>query len=235
MINVHWLGQVAYQTAWDQQKEYVQARLAAGPDRLLLLEHPPTYTHGRRADLNNLLYDEPTRQQHGITLFAVDRGGDITYHGPGQLVGYPILNIKQLHQQLYDRPRPDLHQYLRDLEETLILTLAQFGLRGWRYPGYTGVWLTTPHGPQKVAAIGIKVSAKGITSHGFALNINPNLAHFEGIIPCGIDDHGVTSMTARLGLPLTSADIIPHFLDAFHQIFKLAPTPLTPLPQPLPA
>lgn len=220
---VDWIGRIDYESAWDLQKKTV-AKLAGNPnepDRLLLLEHPPTYTFGRRASLDNLLFDEGRLSAEGITTHWVDRGGDVTYHGPGQLVGYPILNLRRLQ----NRPHPDLHRYLRDLEQTIIDTLAAFDVAAWRYPGYTGVWvdqIAASSGvsePHKMAAIGIKVSGDGISSHGFALNINPNMAHFDGIIPCGIDEHPVTSLDRYLGQPVTVETVLPHYIQAFEQTF----------------
>jgi lipoate-protein ligase B len=134
------------------------------------------------------------------------------------MVGYPILNLKRLHHRL-GFPRPDLHHYLRQVEELLIQTLEAFGVRGWRYPGYTGVWVDSPAGPRKIAAIGIKVSSRGISSHGFALNVDPNLDHFTGIVPCGIQEHGVTSLSELLDQPCTLAEVIPPLLAAFKRVF----------------
>ena len=140
-LQVQWAGQVEYDTAWDWQKKVVAEKTAVvdTPDQLILLEHPPTYTLGRKGTLDNLLLDEARLDTEGFTLRWVDRGGDITYHGPGQLVGYPILNLKRYFAQ-QGRKRPDLHQYLRQIEEVIIQTLDEFGIDGWRYDGYTGVW-----------------------------------------------------------------------------------------------
>ena len=220
-----WLGTIDYQTAWDMQKQLVADRIAdlTLPDQLLLLEHPPTYTLGRSGKRENLVFSETQLQQENIEVHDVDRGGDITYHGPGQLVGYPIINLKRLHQAR-GLPRPDLHLYLRDIEEVIIQTLKYYDIEGWRYKGYTGVWVTTADGPRKIAAIGVKVSHKGITSHGFALNVNPNMGHFAGIIPCGITEHGVTSLTQQLNHPIAIPDILPIVRKAFETTFTVAPT-----------
>ena len=157
------------------------------PDTLLLLEHPPTITLGRRTQDNDLLADEAALKESGFAVERVDRGGEITYHGPGQLVGYPVLDLRQ--------HGSDLHKYLRDLEEALIQTVAVFGLEGERVPGRTGVWVQD----RKIAAIGIKVS-RWVSLHGFALNIAPNLVPFrEYFVPCGIADKGVTSLAEMLG------------------------------------
>jgi lipoyl(octanoyl) transferase len=219
-LNIQWAAQMDYDTAWNWQKERVSQHQqnANLPDELLLLEHPPTYTLGRSGKLEHLLLTEEELEAGGFNLRWVDRGGDITYHGPGQLVGYPILNLRQLFARR-GQERPDLHQYLRDLEEVLILTLAQFGLNGWRYPGYTGVWLDGRSGPEKIAAIGVRVSAKGISSHGFALNVNPNLEHFENIIPCGIREYQVTTLAKELSRPYASPDLLQPISEAFCQVF----------------
>ena len=220
MIELEWRGLERYEDAWALQKELVQQRtIDAIPDRVLLLEHPPTYTMGRSGSEENLLLSATQRESEGIELHWVDRGGDVTYHGPGQLVGYPILNIRLLHRR-DGHDRPDLHLYLRQLEEVIIQTLASFGHVAWRYEGYTGVWVTTPAGPRKIAAIGIKVSSKGITSHGFALNVNPYMDHFAGIVPCGIDEHGVISLSQLLNRTVATAEVVPVVADAFAKVFS---------------
>lgn len=230
MIEVEWLGRVDYEVAWQRQKELVAERegLAGWPDKLLLLEHPPTYTLGRRGRLDNLLWDEHQREQRGISVYWVDRGGDVTYHGPGQLVGYPVLDLHRRHGE-QSLARPDLPRYLRQLEETLILTLAEFGIAAHRYPGYTGVWVKTAAGPRKIAAIGVKVSGRGISSHGFALNVDPDLTHFAGIIPCGIQEHGVTSMAETLGNSLSITALLPAVVRAFGQVFEMETRFVMPL------
>lgn len=228
-MQVEWLGQVEYARAWERQKEIV-ARRAQGSERdqLLLLEHLPVYTLGRGGSEEHVLWDEQERRKRGITLFRVDRGGDITYHGPGQLVGYPLLDLKRLFRRR-GTPRPDLHRYLRDIEEVLIRTLDSFEIGGRRYEGYTGVWVDTKQGPRKIAAIGIKVSSHGISSHGFALNVDPDLEHFAGIVPCGIQEHGVTSLAQLLGRPMAVTDVVAPVIDAFAHVFGLRPRVVTPL------
>jgi lipoate-protein ligase B len=229
MVEVKWLGRVPYAQAWDLQRNLVaEKRERAIADQLLLLEHDPVYTLGRSGQEKNLLLDEVARRQAEIDLYWVDRGGDVTYHGPGQLVGYPILDIKEIHKA-HGLPRPDLHLYLRQLEAVLIKTLAAYDLSGRRYAGYTGVWVDTPAGPRKIAAIGVKVNARGITSHGFALNIDPDLGHFAGIIPCGIAEHGVTSMARLLNRSLTLADVLPVVVKAFAGVFQVETRFVTPL------
>lgn len=223
MVAVEWLGRVAYDKAWALQKALV-AQKGATPteaDKLLLLEHPPTYTFGRSGKESHLLLDETALAEGGFTRHWVDRGGDITYHGPGQLVGYPILNLKALHKQQLDRNYPDLHRYLRDIEEVIIQTIATFGIHGWRYEGYTGVWVDTADGPRKLAAIGIKVSSKGISSHGFALNVNPDMTHFAHIVPCGIQEHGVISLAELLLQPITVSDLLIPIKRAFADVMAV--------------
>jgi lipoyl(octanoyl) transferase len=222
-IAVSWLGQITYSEAWAQQEALV-AELAAGriPEQLLLLEHPPVYTLGRSGRLENLLLDEAARAREGIELHHVDRGGDITYHGPGLLVGYPILHLRE-RAAAQGRRFPDLHQYLRNLEAVLIETLAERGITAYRYPAFTGVWVDGSSGPAKVAAIGVKVSSRGISSHGFALNVAPNMAHFAGIIPCGIEQHGVTSLAQIEGGEVAVADLVNPVIDAFCRRFSVTP------------
>jgi lipoyl(octanoyl) transferase len=216
MMEVEWLGRVDYLEAWELQKQLVAERTERPflPHQLLLLEHPHTYTLGSSGKLENLLVGEATLKAQGVSLYQVNRGGDITYHGPGQLVGYPILNLKQL----YDG-RLDLHWYVREVEEVIIQTIGRFGMVGWRYPGYTGVWVETAVGPQKIAAIGIRVSSKGITSHGFALNVNTDLSYFEQIIPCGIKEYGVTSMEVVGKRPFVLTDLLEPVIESFNEVF----------------
>ncbi len=180
-------GPTAYGAAWSRQEDLV-ARRNAGEigDTLVFTEHEPVFTLGVRSGAEaHLLWDEAELTRRGIAVVATNRGGDITYHGPGQIVGYPIINLA---------PRKDLHAYLRLVEQVLINTVGTFGLAAARRPGKTGIWL----GPRKIAAIGIAVK-KWTTFHGFALNVNPDLTPFSGIVPCGITDGTVTSMAAELG------------------------------------
>ncbi len=214
---IEWAGQVEYNTAWEWQKALVAER-TDDPDlagKILLLEHPPTYTVGRNGRLDNLLLDKTTLTERGFTLHHVDRGGDITYHGPGQLVAYPILNLHHIY------PRFGLSRiplYVRDLEEIVIQTLAHFDIDGLRYKGNRGVWVETGSGLSKIAAIGVRVNRKAITSHGFALNVSTNLAHFDGIIPCGIQDHGMTSMEAMLDTTIPIENLVPLISEAFSNV-----------------
>lgn len=181
-----WFGSVDYAEAWSWQRELFLSRLEGDvDDTLMLLEHPPTYTLGRRAAEADLVYDRSQRLARGISLYDVDRGGRATYHGPGQLVGYPILALGE---------RYDVVAYLRKLEGALIRTAADFGVEATRDPDNTGVWV----GPNKIGAIGVKIT-RGITMHGFALNVATDLTMFEGIVPCGIQDRWVTSIEAETG------------------------------------
>ena len=221
-IEVNYLGEVPYLDAWESQKALVSAHREAPDtvDRLLLLQHPPTYTLGSSGKLDHLLIDEAQLSREGISVHQVNRGGDITYHGPGQLVGYPILNLKRLYKARgFEKFR--VHGYVRELEEVIIQALAHFDLFGWRYDGYTGVWVGDPdEHPRKIAAIGIHINSKGISSHGFALNVEPNMTHFEHIVPCGIQEHGVTSIAKELGQSIAIQDVIEPISSAFQTVFE---------------
>ncbi len=182
-IDITDLGQSDYKTTWDMQITLQQDVInGVSPDRLLLVEHEPVYTLGKNGDENHIL----SQQSDGIQTFHIERGGDVTYHGPGQLVGYPILDL--------NRYRRSVSWYMRTLEEVLIQTLAQFSIPAGRKEGLTGVWVED----EKIAALGVRVS-RWVTMHGFALNVNTNLEHYAGIIPCGIFEYGVTSMQKILG------------------------------------
>jgi lipoyl(octanoyl) transferase len=188
VLEVRWLGRVPYAEGVERQAGLVRERRAGSiPDQLLLLEHPHVITLGSSSDPAHVLLDEAERRLVGMELFETGRGGDVTYHGPGQLVGYPILDLKP--------DRTDLHRYIRDLEDALIRGVAEYGIRATRVPGLTGVWVDGA----KLAAIGVRVSSGWITSHGFALNVTTELGYFDAIVPCGIRDHGVTSMERILG------------------------------------
>jgi lipoyl(octanoyl) transferase len=179
-------------------------------DTLLLTEHDHVYTLGKSTDDNHLLATEDELKSGGIEVFQVDRGGDITYHGPGQIVGYPIINLSNYSL--------DIHRYLRDLEETIIRTLARFGIKSGREIGMTGVWVDG----EKIAAIGIKVS-RWITMHGFALNVNTDLEKFDRIIPCGIFHKGVTSMKKILGIDVQFESVVKELADVFSEVFGCRP------------
>jgi len=205
-LRVRWLGRVPYREALAVQ----QSLFEHGTGRhLLLLEHPHVFTHGRTADLATNLRCEPAAV--GAELVPVKRGGDITYHGPGQVVGYPILDL--------DNFFTDIHKYLRLLEEMIIRTLAEYGLKGERSKGETGVWLDvgTP-GARKICAMGVRAS-RWVTMHGFALNVNTDLSYFDLMIPCGIRGKGVTSLSRELGrhVPMDEVKqkLTSHFLSLF--------------------
>jgi lipoate-protein ligase B len=187
LIQAAWLGTVDYAAAWSWQRELFLGRLDGDrPDTLMLLEHPHTYTLGRRALPEDLVYSEAERASRGISMYEVDRGGRATYHGPGQLVGYPILELGE---------RYDVIAYLRKLEEVVVRTAADLGVEARRDPEHTGVWV----GKNKIGAIGVKIT-RGITMHGFAFNVTTDLSMFGGIIPCGIQDRWVTSVEAETGV-----------------------------------
>jgi lipoyl(octanoyl) transferase len=214
-IDVHYTPMIGYAEAWEQQKAYVKGiDKEERRESLLLLQHPPTYTVGSQKHPEHLLYSEEELAERGIGVFQIDRGGDITYHGPGQLVGYPLLYL--------DSMNLDLHQYLRDLEQVIIDWLDSYGIMGGRKPEYTGVWV----GNEKIAAIGVKFNKartrRGfITSHGFALNVKAGIAQdgFRGIIPCGIQEYAVTSFADVTGIHLTveqaAAELLPYFCRQF--------------------
>jgi lipoyl(octanoyl) transferase len=186
-----WLGRVGYDDAVALQERLVDGRRrGVEPDRLLLLEHPAVITLGRRADPCHVLADLRSLARRGIDVRPASRGGDVTYHGPGQLVGYPIVALPS--------SRRDAHRYLRDLESALIATAGDLGVAARRVPGRTGVWV----GDAKLAAIGVRLAAGWITSHGFALNVAGDLAGFDAIVPCGIADAGVTTIERLVGRPL---------------------------------
>jgi lipoyl(octanoyl) transferase len=198
-----------YQTAWDWQRELHQKRVAGEiPDTLILTEHPHTYTIGKSGGEQHLVADEQTLNGNGITVFRIDRGGDITYHGPGQIVGYPILDLHNYYL--------DVHRFLRDLEEVIIRTLAEYDIRAGRVDGLTGVWVEGA----KIAAIGVKVS-RWVTMHGFAFNINTDLRYFGNIIPCGISDKPVTSMEKLLGARLNFEEVQDLIHLKFEEVFGI--------------
>jgi lipoyl(octanoyl) transferase len=205
------LGRVPYQQAWSMQNRLADARRSGlTPDTLILLEHPHTYTIGRSGTRDHVYLTPEELVARGITCLEVDRGGDVTYHGPGQLVGYPIFGLG---------PRPDVGWYLRSLEACLIDVLADLGIQAGRLEGYTGVWIAD----RKIAAIGVKVS-QGVTTHGFALNVATDLSLFTHILPCGIADKGVTSMAVELGRAPSMTDVEDRVVAHFSERFALPGT-----------
>lgn len=226
------LQRMDYQEAWDLQTELHAAAVARKKanrelvksgeassgqfHHLLFVEHPPVYTLGKSGSLDHLLLNEKDLKEQGFTFYKINRGGDITYHGPGQLVAYPILDLEEFFT--------DVHKYVRCLEEVVIRTCADFGVYAERDPGFTGVWL--PGDParrqarRKICAIGVHLS-RWTTLHGFAFNVRPNLTHFGNIVPCGIDDadRAVTSLSVEVGRPIELAEVKPlvkgHFQDVF--------------------
>jgi lipoyl(octanoyl) transferase len=201
------LGRMEYREAWDRQLAYVeQLKQGEGTDRLLFVEHPHVVTLGRNAHMENVLVSPERMAALGIELHETDRGGDVTYHGPGQIVAYPILDLTKW--------KRDVAAYLRALEEVLILALADFGLEGERSPGATGVWV----GEAKVAAMGVHLS-RWITSHGFALNVTPDLSYFGHIVPCGLT-RPVTSMEKLIGAAPDRAAVRSALVRRFGQIFE---------------
>jgi lipoyl(octanoyl) transferase len=208
VLAVRDLGRSAYADGLALQERLVsERREGAIPDTLVLLEHGHVITLGTSSRAEHVLVDDARLDELGIERFEVGRGGDVTYHGPGQLVGYPILDLKP--------DRKDLHRYLRDLEEVLIRTAAAFGVEARRWPGRTGVWTSTG----KLAAIGVRVSSGWITSHGFALNVSTDLGYFDTIVPCGITDRGVTSLERELGHRVTLDEASHRVIEAFRGVF----------------
>ena len=202
------LGVIDYKEAWDLQQE-IHAKRVLGEveDILFLLEHPNTYTLGKTAHKANLISSEDYLKQNQISVYDIDRGGDITYHGPGQIVGYPIIDLNNWFK--------DTHKYLRALEEVIIKTCNDYGLKSERNPKHTGVWI----GDKKIAAIGIKVS-RWVTMHGFAFNVNTDLNLFSGIIPCGIQDKTVTSLKQELRNEINIQEVKEKLLKNFIQLFE---------------
>ena len=216
----NWLGAVEYEQAWRLQ-EALAGEIGRGErlPTLLLLEHPHTYTFGRGGLAENLLWNASELAQRGVSVHWVDRGGDVTYHGPGQLVGYPLLPLTpgNLLAQPGRIPQADYIGYLRKLEAMLIAALSELGVAGERLPGLTGVWVQP--GPAKLASIGVKVDARGVTRHGFALNVNPDMHYWEGIIACGIRDYPSTSLAELLETPPAMKQVVQAVTSAFGETF----------------
>lgn len=223
------LGLTSYKQTWDYQEQLLQHNTAVKAaarslgeeaavkaetvDRLLFTEHNPVYTLGKNGKQTNVLLNEDGLAARGIEYYHINRGGDITFHGPGQLVGYPILDLEHF--------KTDLGWYLRSLEEAIILTLAEYGLKGERSPGETGVWLdaSIKGRERKICAMGIRCS-RWVTMHGFALNVNTNLDYFNFIIPCGIQNKQVTSLAKELGHTLPMEEVKQKFKQNFEKVFE---------------
>ena len=218
-------GLLDYQEAWDKQEEIfaktlaikhdnrVNNTLALTPNYLIFTEHPHVYTLGKSGHLEYLLLDEAGLKEKEATFYKINRGGDITYHGPGQIVGYPILDL--------DNFFTDIHLYLRTLEEAIILTLADYGIVAGRYPGYTGVWLDPDNDKaRKICAMGVRAS-RWVTMHGFAFNVNADLDYFGNIVPCGIDDKDVTSMERELGQKVEIEEVKLKLKNHLAELFKM--------------
>jgi len=227
-IQLQDLGSKDYKSTWEYQeelfKDIVDLKIKnrreeldlPTPNYLLFVEHPHVYTLGKSGDLENLLLNEKQLEAKGATFYKINRGGDITYHGPGQIVGYPILDLENFFT--------DIHKYLRFLEESIILTLAEYGLKCGRSEGETGVWLDvgTPFA-RKICALGVRAS-RWVTMHGFALNVNVDLGYFDNIIPCGIRGKGVTSLNVELGVEKVDEEevkskILKHLTELFETEF----------------
>lgn len=225
-IRFEHLGLIDYKEAWDYQEQLLASTLelkvqnrkadaeaqAPTPNYLLFCYHPHVYTLGKSGHESHLLLNEAGLSAKGATYYKINRGGDITYHGPGQLVGYPILDLENYFT--------DIHKYLRYLEEAIILTLAEYGIAAGRIPGLTGVWLDHEEqvNPRKICAMGVKCS-RWVTMHGFAFNVNTDLDYFNNIVPCGISDKAVTSLAKELGheLPMTEVEekVLKHLVQLF--------------------
>ena len=218
------LGLKDYKETWEYQEELFQSIIDVKIDNrrndlknetsnyFLFVEHPHVYTLGKSGDMSNLLLNEEQLTQKGATFYKINRGGDITYHGPGQLVGYPILDL--------DNFFTDIHKYLRFLEEVIIKTLSEYDIKSERSEGETGVWLDvgTPFA-RKICALGVRTS-RWVTMHGFALNVNANLGYFDNIIPCGIKGKAVTSMEAELNIKIPLEEVKSKILTHFQELFE---------------
>jgi lipoyl(octanoyl) transferase len=212
------LGEISYQSAWDYQEELLAGNVQAKKDatattnHLLFLEHPLVYTLGKSGHEENILITEADRIAKGIEYYKANRGGDITFHGPGQLVGYPILDLEKYYT--------DIGKYLRNLEEVVIDTMAVYGLKGERSKGETGVWLDPgiPGSERKICAMGVRCS-RWITMHGFAFNVNTDLSYFDYIVPCGIKNKKVTSLSKELGYELPFNEVKSTLKKSFEKVF----------------
>jgi lipoyl(octanoyl) transferase len=219
-LEVRRLGSISYEDALSLQRVLVEERRADRiPDLLLLLQHPPVLTVGIKGDggRSNIVATESRLAELGVTVHETGRGGDVTYHGPGQIVGYPILDLKP--------DRCDVHRYVRDLEEVMIRACAGYGVSAGRVAGLTGTWV----GAEKIGAIGVRIS-RWVTSHGFAFNVNTNLDHFRLIVPCGIPDRGVTSLEKLTGRRIPIGEAEDALASRFAEVFERELEPALPTP-----
>ncbi len=233
VCDVRWLGLVPFDDAQDLQQDLaIKVRKGEAPPTLLLLEHPHTFTFGRRGDPRNLLWGEEEASRRGVAIRWIDRGGDVTYHGPGQLVGYPIFPLVSLQTGTGSLPVADYVGYVRKLEEALILSLAYLGLAGGQAPGLTGVWIQPDvasrcprcdprflRAPAKIASIGVKVDIHGITRHGFALNVEPDMSFWEGIIACGLQGVRMICLADLLDPAPDMRTVLDQVVKAIGEVF----------------
>ena len=222
------LGKMEYRQAWDYQEELLRENVrikslqrnqadsppASTSHYLLFVEHPPVYTLGKSGNIENILIGEEEMKEGGMQFFHTNRGGDITFHGPGQVVGYPVLDLEKFYT--------DIGKYLRSLEETIIFMLAEYGIRGERSPGETGVWIEpgVKGRERKICAIGVRCS-RWVTMHGFAFNVNTDLSYFGNIVPCGIQDKQVTSLEKELGRPVPLQEVKDKLKRQFGRVFNV--------------
>lgn len=225
-VTFHPLTRCRYAEAWEKQEDILERSVQTKiknrkentnvqpENHLLFYEHPPVFTLGKAGDMAHLLISEEVCRERDIDFFKINRGGDITFHGLGQLVGYPIFDLEQF--------KPDLHEYLRQIEDVIILTLQDYGLRGERVPEYTGVWLDAddPQKARKICAIGVRAK-RWVTMHGFALNVNTDLSYFDLIVPCGITDRAVTSLHLELGRAVALEEVAQKVKGHFETVFSI--------------
>jgi lipoyl(octanoyl) transferase len=220
LVSFRDLGRMEYQQAWDLQEELLRQNIGCKTEgrptthHLLFVEHPPVYTLGKSGKREHVLIGEEEMRERKIEFYQTNRGGDITYHGPGQLVGYPIFDLERFYT--------DIGRYLRELEEVIILTLADYGLNGERSKGETGVWLDpdVPGKARKICAMGVRCS-RWVTMHGFALNVQTDLSYFGHIVPCGIADKSVTSLEQELGYKPSEAEVKQRVKKNFESVFQI--------------
>lgn len=231
---VRWLGLIAYGDAWAIQNQLAtEIAHQERPATLLLLEHPHTFTFGRRGQASNLLWDQAEQSRRGVEVHWVDRGGDVTYHGPGQLVGYPLFPLGKL-EPSGRLPQRDYVGYLRKIEDALIRAIARFGLVSGQIPGLTGVWIqpdiasrcvhcppAARRKPSKLASIGVKIDVNGVSRHGFALNVHPDMSYWDGIVPCGLSEYPMISLAELVDPAPPMEAVTEAVIDGFGKAFGL--------------